>query len=249
MIAHSNNKPLLNQRIILLKSADHLREFIENAQHLGANVITCPLLETRLRPEINEITPAFIDAFSIIIFASKNAVHYVLNQLKKFTLQPEKLFQFKKIIPVGKKTASILKKNNIPVFKIPHEEKQEGILALLDNELKNEFILLPCAISSRFLLEKTLIQRGAKVVSLPVYESYCPEKPKLTLATGDNIIFTSPLMASFFFENGLYHGESIHVYCIGEITKARIQHYYCGPIHVAPHASMEGILDAILLHL
>lgn len=249
MTVDSNKKPLLNQRIILLKRADHLSEFIEKVQRLGANVVTCPLLETRLRPEVNEITPAFIDAFSIIIFASKNAVYYVLNQLKKFTPHPEKLFQSKKIIPVGTKTASTLKKNNIPVFKIPCEERQEGILSLLETDLTNESILLPCAISSRSLLEEMLTQRGAKVVSLSIYESYCPAKPKLTLAAGDNIIFTSPLMASFFFENGLYHGESIHFFCIGEITKTRIQHYYDGPIYVAPHASMDSILDVILLYL
>jgi uroporphyrinogen-III synthase len=235
------SKSLSGKRIIVLRDAAKAKSLLQKIRALDGEAIHCPMLETRPTLALSMITLDWLKPFTMVIFASQQAVEYFAKQLDM-----QKSLNGKKIIPVGAKTAKILEHFKIPVSAIPQKFSQEGILEMLDPDLSHENILLPNALDSRPLLENQLKARHAKVTSLAIYESVCPKIKPVEIRDEDFVIFTSSMMARFFFASGLLQNQKIIAVCIGEITQGTVLEYFQGEVLVADEASEDGILKVIL---
>ena len=131
----------------------------------GWNVLIRPMLKIEhFVPETDCLRDLSI--FDKIIFISKNSVRHGMPLIKEKTMRDS---HNKIWLAIGKGTATELQKHGV-VAEFPNQSDTESLLNL--EELKNPRltrILIIRGEGGRDLLEKTLIQRGAKVSLCEVY--------------------------------------------------------------------------------
>ncbi|MDC2964060.1 uroporphyrinogen-III synthase [Gammaproteobacteria bacterium] len=131
----------------------------------GWNVLIRPMLKIeRFYPKTNYLSNLSI--FDKIIFVSKNSVRHGMPLIKEKSLSD---YHDKIWLAIGRGTATELKKHGVSA-EFPIKSDTESLLKL--EELKNprlNRILIIRGEGGRDLLEKTLIQRGAKVFLCEVY--------------------------------------------------------------------------------
>ncbi|WP_058530483.1 uroporphyrinogen-III synthase [Legionella rubrilucens] len=245
---NTNPLPLNNRRIILLRSPEKSQKIADMVRKWGGTPLFHPMLDLIPTPFLEKVTRELINAHDTIIFASANAVDFFLNQLKQDNDNPQGLLANHRIIPVGQETANHLLSLHIKPSLVPEEYSQEGILAALPTDLEGWRILLPNNLDSRKHLEDVLRERKAKVTSLPVYQSVpVSHASPLTLNDHDFIVFSSSLIARFFFES---QGKLPHIIpvALGQSTLQTISNYYHGPVLLARESSLAGTIEAIRVY-
>ncbi|PUT38772.1 uroporphyrinogen-III synthase [Legionella taurinensis] len=244
----TNPLPLDNRRIILLRSAEKSQKIADMVRKWGGTPLFHPVLDLVPTPFLEKITSEFIKAHDTIIFASANAVDFFLTRLQQETDNPQGLLVNHRIIPVGQETANHLLSLHIKPSLVPDEYSQEGILAALPHNLDGWRILLPNNLDSRKHLEDVLRERHAKVTALPVYQSVpVSHASPLTLKDHDFIVFSSSLIARFFFES---QGELPHIIpvALGQSTLQTINNYYDGNVLLPRESSLAGTIEAIRVY-
>lgn len=238
--------PLRDKRIVLLRSKEKSQKIVDRIEMLGGVVLFKPMLDLVPTPNLETLTPEWLSAYDTVIFASANAVDFFLNQLKQYVVSPVTLLNDKCIIPVGQETANYLLSLQIKPSLVPKSYSQEGIIEALPKDLHTKKILLPNNLDSRKYLEEELIKRQAQVTALPIYQSVpVMDKTPLNLKNGDFVIFSSSLIAKFFFEN---QGNlpQIKPVAIGPSTYNTIHEYFQGDILLAKESSLAGTIETIL---
>ncbi|CAM2823030.1 uroporphyrinogen-III synthase [Legionella worsleiensis] len=139
----------------------------------GGIAISCPALELVAcdalwldsLPDLNKVSHA--------LFVSANAVHYCFTQLQRYNIPWPKHIH---VIAIGHGSAKELNQFNIEIHEIPDIPDSEHLLALKSlQQLNNQTVLLFKGIGGRQLIEQTLINRGANLHSLEVYQRVMPK--------------------------------------------------------------------------
>ena len=139
---------------------------------------------------------AELDAFTHVIFTSKNAVKVLFEYIK-----PE-ILAGKTLIAIGSVTASHLCRMDLPPQFVAEEETQEGIVQLLKTiPLENTYFFLPRSSLSRPVLVDYFKERGVRFLTCDLYDTVTQIlEPKPDLDAVDEIIFTSPSTVHAFIE-------------------------------------------------
>jgi uroporphyrinogen III methyltransferase/synthase len=234
----SNNKvrPLKNKTIVLTRTVEQSKESSAIFSELGAEVIVFPTLEI--------VPPNNWDEFDKVIQSTKKidfvvftSVHAVTMFLKR-TNELKKHFNFTntKVVAVGNKTKSVCEENDIRVDIVPRKFSGEGVVNELSKyDLKDKLVFIPRSAIGREDLPKGLEERGAKIISVPVYNVSLPSKEtvqkninKLNITQPDVFIFTSPSTFENFLvimniDNPISFFKNYDVAAIGPTTKAAIE--------------------------
>lgn len=139
----------------------------------GGIAIPCPTLEIvetsdqwiSSLPDLNKVNHA--------LFVSANAVQNCFTQLIRHNIVWPKHIN---VIAIGHGSAKELSKFHIEVKEIPDVPDSEHLLALNSlQQLKNQTVLLFKGVGGRKLIEQSLLEKGANLFSLEVYQRVMPE--------------------------------------------------------------------------
>lgn len=246
--------PLAHRHIIVTRPLHQAQKMAQGLRTLGAIPLLFPTLE--IQP-IEDLTPLAtvatqLDQWNYIIFTSVNAVEYSLKILSDAICPPSL-----KIIAVGNGTANALKHYGWMPELVPAYHSSEGILASeLLQQVTDQRILLIGGQGGRSYLQTQLIQRGAQVKKIVVYQRQCPQvaiEPLIHLwqtvgidcimiTSGEgfkNLIELLGQRYAHFWQNTLMCVISERV---AELSKSHGLH----KLAVASTATDQGMIDALL---
>ncbi|WP_428909295.1 uroporphyrinogen-III synthase [Niallia sp. Krafla_26] len=230
-----------NKQVLVARRKNLAKSFSEIVKGMGGIPVEIPLLAFRPR----EITPEIqskideVSRYDWIIFTSNVSVETFLSYVE---LLPS---QFPQIAAIGKKTAKVLTDRGLTVEFIPTEYVAEAFVEEFAPLVqKGTKILIPKGNLARDYIAKNLIELGAEVDEVIVYETYFPPESKAVLKQKieqqelDIIPFTSPSTVDYFME--VIHDfkladelSSFIFACIGPVAKKRAEEYGL-PVHVVP---------------
>ncbi len=221
--------PLSGKTVLVTRGKEQAQEFSDKLRQMGALPLEIPLISFSF-PENKERVKQHVHELSVydwLIFTSANGVRFFFSFVEPNVLHKG----FPKIAVVGKKTASALNKKGLHPDIVPDEFVAEGLMEALKPLIKpNERILLVRGNLARPTLKEALIDLGADVTDLIVYETRLNESGKeqildlLTKRRLDVITFTSSSTVNSFMQ--MLEGidwrpllENCVIACIGPITK------------------------------
>lgn len=202
------------------------------SQHIlspaSARLIHYPVIKIVPRP-INhpELIQAFssMDEYTHLIFTSKNAVQVFFDNL---TLLPDPIpvsrLCLKKVIAIGKVTASYLAARGLPAHVVSSEETQEGVVELLSTmDLGDAYLFMPRSSLSRHILANFFEQRQLRFHACDLYHTVsCANNPKPDLDQVDEIVFTSPSTVRAYMEIFGNLPAAKKCVAIGPVTQAEL---------------------------
>lgn len=160
-------------RILNTRPRDQASQLSKNIRNAGGIAIELPTLEIaatnnnwiKLLPNLKEVDQA--------IFISANAVHYCFTQLNQQHIEwPSSIH----VIAIGQGSAAALHKFGIHISAIPEIPDSEHLLALKTlQQPEKQNVLLFKGEGGRPLIEEQLIQRGANLIILKVYQRVIPQ--------------------------------------------------------------------------
>ena len=95
---------------------------------------------------------------------------------------------------IGKRTQRCLHIHHIQSTLVAEEETAQGLFKAMTRhfDLKDKKILFPRSSLPNSFLKEALLEQGATVTDVTIYENVKPIKRELPLARIDGVIFTSP---------------------------------------------------------
>lgn len=228
---------LRGRRVLILRAEQQAQDMMDVFSRWGADVVSMPLLAFEpLAAGYKQCTLSFLEAKTLFIFTSSNGVEHFIAAVIQNGIDVVSLLEGKKIMAIGPATQKTLQKHGVLNVAIPSRHDSEGILLALPVELAQERILIPTALVTRNVLEQGLINRNADVHMLRLYKTVCPPIPKqMFIQDDDVVVFTSPSMATHFFESGLYHQQKLVALCIGPHTKQQVDRYLSEQVYEMRH--------------
>lgn len=259
-LAWFEKKLLTGRRVVVTRSAEQAKEFINELETLGAETIPFPTILTRPSADQTELDTAIamLDEFSWVVFTSANAVKYFFAALSKRGLDVRSMGR-SKVAVVGPATARALDKVGIRPDVMPSDYLAEGLLeefAKLD--MTGAKVLLPRASVAREVLPDQLREMGAEVVIASCYETITADSSPERLAAllrADKVSYTTftsgstvkgyvEILASESDAKELLAGT--RAVCIGSVTEKTARELGLNVVAVADESTTAGMVAAIL---
>lgn len=256
-----DSKVLLNKTIVVTRSVEDSGDSCEKFKNLGANVISFPTIDIVPPADWSEFDKILINinTFDFLIFTSANTVKMFLKRC--FELNININYNNLKVAVIGKRTALECEQQNIAVNILPEEFSSEGLLQKLSKyELKGKNIFIPGSALAREELPNSLREKGAIVVTAPVYNLSIPPEEvlinsinELNSIRPDLVIFTSPstfrnfLQIMNIFDPQNYF-SGIDVAAIGPVTKAELEKYNVTVSIFPGQFTMDGLVQSVIAY-
>ena len=253
------NSPLWGAKILVTRARAQASELVERIRDQGGEAIEFPSIEIVKENDLTALYEAFqvISDYGWIIFTSVNAVDIFFEELGGMGIDIRQL-QGIKICAIGPATAAQLLKWGLVVDLMPEEYRAEGIIMELKTLVKpGQRVLLPRASGAREILPQSLLEMGALVNEVIVYQA-APASPinpnhlqEIRDGEVDYITFTSSSTVSNFVNivGSQYvntFNDRVKVACIGPIT-ARTAEEHGFTVDIMPDQyTIEGLLEAII---
>lgn len=248
---------LNNKKILVTKTKKESELSLLRLVNEGAEVIYFPTIKIIPSIETDVVKETFSKSydFNYIIFTSANAAEIFAEAEKLY--KPD--FSKTKIVVVGKGTADKCSKLGIYVHMIPEEYSAKGLLKKFSElNISGKKILIPCSSLSRDELNSGLVEQGALVSTIKIYDvvqndinDLQNEYEKITASKPDIFVFTSPSSFSNFLimmniENtNEYFGKSL-ICAIGITTESSIRKAGL-VVNIVPDTfSLHGVSEAII---
>jgi uroporphyrinogen III methyltransferase/synthase len=168
-------KPLFGCRVALTRPFDQSEEIADILRNAGADVIVTPTIAVKARPLDEEFRTELLrlHGYDWVIFTSTNGVNIFFDHLSAMGKDARSLSDCR-LGAIGEKTAETLRSHGIIPDAIPGRFVQEALAEAIPVRA-NDHVLIPRAAVARDALEKMLVERGAKVRVLPLYDTL-PDK-------------------------------------------------------------------------
>ena len=188
-----------------------------------------------------------------VIFMSVNGVRYLLSATESLSRLDETLEGLKKTvtIAVGPRTAQELKAHQIQVNLVPSKYTSEGILQSLQQlDISGKAIRIPRTSSATPVLKEKLLEMGASVQEVYVYESALPVDPNLkekffqdlTAEKIDAIIFGSASCAKNLFK---MLSDQISSEKLSDLMNSKVPVVAIGPVTAGALVEMGVKVDVM----
>lgn len=170
--------PLANQTVLVTRAASQAKIFRTLLEKQGAKVIEMAALEITPPSSWQFLDQALqeLSTFDWVILSSANGVNAFFERLEKLKIDRSTL-QSVKIAVIGKKTAMVLEKQGLKPDFIPPNFVADSLVTSFPETLSQKKILCPrVETGGREVLMEEFQQQNAAVVTVPAYQSGCPEK-------------------------------------------------------------------------
>lgn len=252
------SRPLFGKTILITRTRHQASELRAALEELGANVLEAPTIEIAPPADWEPIDYALrsMDEYDWLILTSVNGVAGLKQRLNALALDVRHLAKVK-VAAIGDATAQALIQMGIRPDLVPTQFVAESLAAELiaKHPLKGKRILMLRADIARPLLREKLIEAGANVEDLSVYETKpaasLPPEVWVALKKGevDWVTFTSSSTAKNFvqlLEDQRDLLSKPQIASIGPITTQTLRDLGFTPAIEAETFNIEGLIDAIL---
>ena len=242
LAAQAGGKP----RVVVTRRAEQAAELGEKLSAVGLEPLFLPTiaLEALPAPDLDRAL-AEIERFEWLIFSSANAVRFFFRRVEALNLS----LKLPRTAVVGPATARALRAQQIEPDFMPESFTGEALAQGL-GELAGQCILLPRARIGGAKIVQTLLEQGAVVTDIALYDTVTavPEAAALAaLALGyEAISFTSPSSVHGFLA---IHGgnplEEAVVACIGPVTAEAAEESGLRVTLVPDEYTLDGLVQII----
>jgi len=253
------NSPLWGAKVLVTRARAQASGLVERIRESGGEALEFPSIEIVKETDLNDLYAAFksINDYRWIIFTSVNTVDIFFEELGRMGIDIRQL-QGIKICAIGPATAAQLTKWGLLVDLIPEEYRAEGIIMELKTLVKpGERVLLPRARGAREILPRSLMEMGAIVDEVMIYQaapaSHINPMHLQEIRDGgvDYITFTSSSTISNFVNiiGSQYintFNNRVKVACIGPITAQTAQEHGFTVDIMPDQYTIEALLQAII---
>ncbi|MDX2178027.1 MAG: uroporphyrinogen-III synthase [Bryobacteraceae bacterium] len=233
--------PLYGQRVIVTRAETSRLNDLLRAQ--GAEPIDYPVIAIVPPADPVALERAVANArdYDWIVFTSQNGVRAFFSRLADLRALRGKL------CAIGPATAAEIEKHKLIVDVVPAEYVAEGLIAALPENLAGQRILIPRAAVARDVVPNELRRRGAFVEVVEAYRTVVPDGLPPTPHDYHWITFTSSSTVKNFLALG---GKPVgKAASIGPITSATLRMHGVEPVVEAREYTVEGLVQAILIHV
>lgn len=248
--------PLAGKRIVVTRAREQASGFAELLRARGAEPVEFPLIKTAPPPDADAVLDAAIarlSEFAWIGFASATAVAAFWERLEA-SGKDARALAGAQLAAVGPATADALRAHGLRADFLPVRATGAALGEELPGDLAGVPVLIPRALEGDEALMNALTARGARVVSVPAYQTVLDGagaegvRVRLDEGTLDAVTFTSSSTVKNFVAalgtNKLPIG--VVVACIGPSTaKTAADLLGRTPDVVAVEHTVEGLLVAL----
>ena len=248
------NRPLSGKRIVVTRAREQASALSDRLRLLGAEPIEFPTVQFAPPADNYAALDNFLQKQEAdwIFFTSVNGVSHTFTRLNALGLDARALAP-SKIAAIGPATAEELQKNGIRADFIPTDFVAEGVLREFQIEIKEKHIVLLRAQEGRDVLPEELQKRGARVTSIPAYQTQIAtegaEEMVAALEKGeiDIITFTSSSTVKNFKQaiGDTPISPLVQLICIGPVTAQTCEELLRAPNAVAENYTIEGLLSLL----
>jgi len=248
--------PLFGKRILVTRSSKQASRFSAKLKLLGAKVIELPMIDfENINDEALHTAIASLDLYTHLWFTSENAIHRFMTALFEAGKDIRALSHLK-ILAIGSQTSKWLKTYHIIPDYVPATFTQEGIITLMEDQLKaTDHVLLPTATGARDTLANW-VKTVCKLTSLYTYQTVPAKEPEnlddIRTLLGENInyiTFTSGSTVNHFHDFVTKYDISINpeakLASIGPITSTTLVSLgYTVDFEANPH-TIDSLVNSI----
>lgn len=251
------DRPLFGKRIVVTRATEQAGSLGDLLREAGARPVYVPAIRMQATPnrEEREHALAALGEYDYILFTSANTVAYFFKDLYRSGGDARRLAGAH-IMAVGEKTAAALHAHGILADSVPATATAEGMWSVLrELPVRGKRILLPRAEEAREFLPERLRSYGAHIDVVPFYrtepDTSQAEYLRQELAAGrvDMLTFTSSSTVRnilAMLADPARDLAGIPLAAIGEITADTLREEGFEPAVVAPKATLESLVAAIM---
>ncbi len=177
------NKHLFGKTVLVTRAREQASSLVKELSDIGAFCIEFPVIKVIPPSSFDKTDEAVkkISSYDWIIFTSANGVSFFFERLFKLGLDVRALGNLKTGV-IGPVTADKLLEFGIKSDIIPEKYVAESVIeAFKDEDIKGKKVLLPRAKEARYVLCEKLIEMGAIVDEIPIYETVKSDENKENL--------------------------------------------------------------------
>ncbi len=232
---------MLEKKVLVPRGKGQAKSFSQLVERYGGIPVEIPLIAFRPIEKNHRLQDCLeaLDTYDWIIFTSNVTVETF------FSFYDREVTALPKIAVIGKKTAEVLREKGIHAAFIPSAYVAEvfvsEFLPVVDADAR---VLLPKGNLAREYIASSLMDAGAQVDEVVIYETYLPEESRERLAQMldnnelDILTFTSPSTVDHLMEVVREFGleeklEKCIIGCIGPVTEKKLLEYGL-PVHASP---------------
>jgi len=233
--------PLYGRRVVVTRAETSRLNDLLRAQ--GAEVVDYPVIAIAPPADATPLDRAVANAreYDWIVFTSQNGVRAFFSRLADLRALRGKL------CAIGPATAAEIAKHKLLVDVVPEEYVAEGLVAALPDSLAGQRVLIPRAAVARDVVPDELRRRGAAVDVVEAYRTIVPEHAMPPPTHYDWVTFTSSsTVKNFLALAGRPAGKAAS---IGPVTSGTLRMHRVEPTVEATEYTVEGLVDAILVHV
>ncbi len=234
------DEPLLNKKVLVPRGKDQAKSFSKLVKAYGGIPVEIPLIAFRPVEKNKKLEECVerLHTYDWIIFTSNVTVETFFSFVAAGSDLP-------KIAVIGKRTEAVLKEKGFQVEFVPSAYVAEVFVAeFLPHIHHGSRVLIPKGNLAREYIAASLMEVGAEVDEVVIYENYLPDESRRKLAKIlaegqlDILTFTSPSTVEHLMavvdEYGLSEQlKCCKIGCIGPVTEKKLREFGL-PIHASP---------------
>jgi uroporphyrinogen III methyltransferase/synthase len=262
-LAWFEKRPLLGKGVVVTRAREQASSLVRTLAGHGAHVYEFPTIRIQPLDGYEEVENAILrlPMQDWVIFTSVNGVKHFWNQLQEIGLDA-RVFGGLQVAAIGPATAEALRCRGINPDFVPEKYVAEHVVSgLLERGIAGKKVLIPRARVAREVLPQELVNAGAEVQVLPVYETTLAQEDESEIIQAmdqdklDYVTFTSSSTVDNFFtlvdadrlrEYKAAHPGKAKLACIGPITAQTLQKHGFEPDLQPEDYTIPALVDALL---
>jgi uroporphyrinogen III methyltransferase/synthase len=238
-------RPLFGRTVVVTRARAQASGLAARLAALGAHVVEAPAIRIEPRPpaEVDPVVGRIAD-YPFVIVTSPNGATLLAQSLERNGLDARALAGAA-VAAIGPGTAAELRRSGVRADVVPPRSIAESLVeALAELPVTGKRVLVARAAEARDVLPEALVERGAEVEILPLYDTVA-EPPGELLGAADYVTFTSSSTVRFFLENASIPNGA-RVVSIGPVTSETARGLGLQVDVEAKQHDVDGLVDALV---
>jgi uroporphyrinogen III methyltransferase / synthase len=238
-------RPLFGRTVVVTRARAQASGLAARLIALGAQVVEAPAIRIEPRPaaEVDPVIRRIAD-YPFVIVTSPNGATLLAQALERNGLDARALAGAA-VAAIGPGTAAALLQSGIRADVVPPRSIAESLVeALAELPVTGKHVLVARAAEARDVLPEALVERGAEVEILPLYDTVA-EPPGEPLGDADYVTFTSSSTVRFFLESASIPNGA-RVVSIGPVTSETARALGLQVDVEAQKHDIDGLVDALV---
>ena len=249
-IAWLERRPLHGEVVAVTRARAQASGLAARLRELGAEVVETPAIRIEPRPLEGALLEAIrsIDEYALVCLTSPNGVRLLFEALAQ-SRRDARALAGATVAAIGPGTAAELERHGVRADVLPEQFVAEALVeALAPIEVEGRRVLVARAAQARRVLPDALLERGARVDDIAVYETFAEplgDDGRAALERATYVTFTSSSTVRFLLESGARLPEAARVVSIGPVTSATAQEHGLTVDVEAERHDVDGLVAAL----